>query len=222
MPNEFKKLGDLDISDNTNIVDLAGEVEGTPVYSHAYNDVPYYSVRLKVARKHSDRYNNIHIFVPKNDLIVDSVILDSGVRVEVKGKLVQSELCGMNDISVVADKITLIDETTEDKNQVYLGGCIHRLFDLKPIANSKKVVKQMIIKNSYSEGSKSSFTAKVSCWNNIGNLVNEKYAEGDRIFIRGQLESRLAKLKDADDSDQKSNVLLHEITAAVILDFTDN
>lgn len=223
MSNLIKQFGDLDINEATNVAQLVGTLSATPVYSHTYDDVLYYSARLKVNRSNGTKHDNIHVFIPKSSLVIDSKILDAGVRIQVKGKLVQSELREMSDVSVVADEVTLAAEDAKDENQIYIGGTIHRLFELRAIKDSKRVVKQMILKHTVStEKGARNLTVKVSCWNNTGRLVDDKYAEGDKILIRGQLESKVVKSKQADSNNRRSTVMLHEATAAVIIDLAND
>lgn len=222
MPNANKFI-DVDINENVNLARLVGTLTATPVYSHAYDDVLYYSARIKVNRNAGSKHDSIHVFIPKTSLVIDSKILDTGVRIRVVGRMVQSELREMSDVSVVADEVYLVDEDTKDENQIYIGGVIHRLFELRSIKDSKRVVKQMILKHTTpTEKGPRNLTIKVSCWNNTGRLVDEKYKEGDKILIRGQLGSKIAKSKQADgSSNRKSTVMLHEATAAVIIDLVN-
>ncbi len=224
MSNPIKQFADVDISENVNLAHLVGTLTATPVYSHSYDDVLYYSARLKVNRNNGSKHDNIHVFLPKTSLVIDSKILDTGTRIKVSGRLVQSELREMSDVSVVADEVTLVGDDTKDENQIYIGGVIHRLFELRSIKDSKRVVKQMILKHTTpTEKGPRNLTIKVSCWNNTGRLVDEKYKEGDKILIRGQLGSKIAKSKQVDSStNRKPTVLLHEATAAVIIDLVND
>lgn len=222
--SNFNNSIDVDINENTNLARLVGTLTATPVYSHTYDDILYYSARLRVNRSSGNKHDSLHIFIPKPSLVIDSKILDTGVRIKVVGRLVQSELREMSDVSVVADEVSLVDDTTKDENQIYIAGVIHRLFNLRSIQDSKRVVKQMILKHtSNTNKGPRSMTVKVSCWNTTGKLVDEKYKEGDKILIRGQLASKIAKAKQTDPNDsRRSNVMLHEATAAVIIDLVND
>lgn len=219
-----KQFNDSEINESTNLAHLVGTLSATPVYSHTYDDVLYYSARLKVNRNSGNKHDTLHVFIPKSSMVVNSVLLDTGVRIEVTGKLVQSELRDMSDVSVVAEEVTLAGEGTKDENQIFIGGVIHRLFELREIEDSKRVVKQMILKHtSPSDKGPRSLTVKVSCWNNTGRLLDQNYQEGKKIFIRGQLESKIVKSKQTEGSKKSpSTVMLHEATAAIIVDLVDD
>lgn len=210
----FKKS---DITDTINIVFLTGSLEGTPTYSHKYDEVSYYSARVKINRTSGNKFDVIHVFIPE-DAIAQDVLLDAGVRVEIQGYVVQSELHGMNDVSVVAQSIKLATEGSKDENVLCIGGVVHRSFELRNIKDTEKVVKSIILKHTRSIEEKSyGLTIKVSCWNNTAKLVDNKYKEGDKIVVRGQLESKLVKPSKLPE-EKKVAIVLHEATAAAVLD----
>lgn len=225
MHNSKNTINQSDIKESTNKVILAGALDTAPSYSHEYDNVKYYTIRLKVYRNNGNKYDVLHVFIPESTLILDEVFLDVGVRVRVQGKAVQSELRGMSDVSVVAEEVQLIDSNTKDENILYIGGVIHRIFDIRPVgedqeldlSSNQKVVKPMILKHTYAQkdGKPRSLTIKVSSWNNTAKLVDTKYDVGDKVFVRGQLESKAVKLEKS--KDKKATVVLHEASAASVL-----
>ena len=225
MYNLKNAINQSDIKESTNKVILAGALNTAPSYSHEYDNVKYYTIRLKVYRNNGNKYDVLHVFIPESALILDEVFLDVGVRVRIQGKAVQSELRGMSDVSVVAEEVQLIDSTTKDENILYIGGVIHRIFDIRPVgegqepelSSNQKVVKPMILKHTYAQedGKPRSLTIKVSSWNNTAKLVDNKYEVGDKVFVRGQLESKAVKLEKS--KDKKATVVLHEASAAAVL-----
>lgn len=225
MHNSKNTINQSDIKESTNKVILAGALDTAPSYSHEYDNVKYYTIRLKVYRNNGNKYDVLHVFIPESTLILDEVFLDVGVRVRVQGKAVQSELRGMSDVSVVAEEVQLIDSNTKDENILYIGGVIHRIFDIRPVgedqeldlSSNQKVVKPMILKHTYAQedGKPRSLTIKVSSWNNTAKLVDTKYDVGDKVFVRGQLESKAVKLEKS--QDKKATVVLHEASAASVL-----
>jgi single-stranded DNA-binding protein len=225
MHNSKNTINQSDIKESTNKVILAGALDTAPSYSHDYDNVKYYTIRLKVYRNNGNKYDVLHVFIPESTLILDEVFLDVGVRVRVQGKAVQSELRGMSDVSVVAEEVQLIDSNTKDENILYIGGVIHRIFDIRPVgedqeldlSSNQKVVKPMILKHTYAQedGKPRSLTIKVSSWNNTAKLVDTKYDVGDKVFVRGQLESKAVKLEKS--KDKKATVVLHEASAASVL-----
>lgn len=225
MHNSRNTINQSDIKESTNKVILAGALDTAPSYSHEYDNVKYYTIRLKVYRNNGNKYDVLHVFIPENTLILDEVFLDVGTRVRIQGKAVQSELRGMSDVSVVAEEVQLIDSNTKDENILYIGGVIHRIFDIRPIgegqeldlSSNQKVVKPMILKHTYTQedGKPRSLTIKVSSWNNTAKLVDSKYDVGDKVFVRGQLESKAVKLEKS--KDKKATVVLHEASAASVL-----
>lgn len=225
MHNSKNTINQSDIKESTNKVILAGALDTAPSYSHEYDNVKYYTIRLKVYRNNGNKYDVLHVFIPESTLILNEVFLDVGVRVRIQGKAVQSELRGMSDVSVVAEEVQLIDSNTKDENILYIGGVIHRIFDIRPIgegqeldlSSNQKVVKPMILKHTYTQedGKPRSLTIKVSSWNNTAKLVDSKYDVGDKVFVRGQLESKAVKLEKS--KDKKATVVLHEASAASVL-----
>lgn len=225
MHNSRNTINQSDIKESTNKVILAGALDTAPSYSHEYDNVKYYTIRLKVYRNNGNKYDVLHVFIPESTLILNEVFLDVGVRVRIQGKAVQSELRGMSDVSVVAEEVQLIDSNTKDENILYIGGVIHRIFDIRPVgedqeldlSSNQKVVKPMILKHTYAQedGKPRSLTIKVSSWNNTAKLVDTKYDAGDKVFVRGQLESKAVKLEKS--KDKKATVVLHEASAASVL-----
>ena len=225
MHNSRNTINQSDIKESTNKVILAGALDTAPSYSHEYDNVKYYTIRLKVYRNNGNKYDVLHVFIPESTLILNEVFLDVGVRVRIQGKAVQSELRGMSDVSVVAEEVQLIDSNIKDENILYIGGVIHRIFDIRPIgegqeldlSSNQKVVKPMILKHTYTQedGKPRSLTIKVSSWNNTAKLVDSKYDVGDKVFVRGQLESKAVKLEKS--KDKKATVVLHEASAASVL-----
>lgn len=225
MHNSRNTINQSDIKESTNKVILAGALDTAPSYSHEYDNVKYYTIRLKVYRNNGNKYDVLHVFIPESTLILNEVFLDVGVRVRIQGKAVQSELRGMSDVSVVAEEVQLTDSNTKDENILYIGGVIHRIFDIRPIgegqeldlSSNQKVVKPMILKHTYTQedGKPRSLTIKVSSWNNTAKLVDSKYDVGDKVFVRGQLESKAVKLEKS--KDKKATVVLHEASAASVL-----
>ena len=132
MHNSRNTINQSDIKESTNKVILAGALDTAPSYSHEYDNVKYYTIRLKVYRNNGNKYDVLHVFIPESTLILNEVFLDVGVRVRIQGKAVQSELRGMSDVSVVAEEVQLIDSNTKDENILYIGGVIHRIFDIRP------------------------------------------------------------------------------------------
>lgn len=225
MHNARNTINQSDIKETTNRVILAGALDTAPCYSHEYDNVKYYTIRLKVYRKNGSKYDVLHIFIPESSLIINDILLDVGVRVRVQGKAVQSELRGMSDVSVVADTVELIDANAKDENILYIGGVIHRIFEIRPVGegqeldlnSNQKVVKPMILKHTYDQGDgkSRSLTIKVSSWNSTAKLVDSKFSANDKVFVRGQLESKVVKIDKA--KDKKASVVLHEASAATIL-----
>lgn len=225
MHNAKNTINQSEIKETTNKVILAGALDTAPSYSHEYDNVKYYTIRLKVYRKNGSKYDVLHIFIPEKYLILDEVLLDVGVRIRVQGKAVHSELRGMSDVSVVAEDVELIDANTKDENFLYIGGVIHRIFDIRPVgedqeldlSSNQKVVKPLILKHTYDQedGKARSLTIKVSCWNNTAKLVDSKFGVDDKVFVRGQLESKVVKVDKS--KDKKSTVVLHEASAATVL-----
>lgn len=218
---ELSKSSNLATNLFNNSVELVGEVVGAPVYSHKFDDTEYYSVRLSVKRSpKSHKYDNIHVFISSDNLIINSVVIDLGVRLAVTGYLVQSTLHGMNDLSVVSTQVSVSSETSKDINIVYLKGNIYKLFDLKNINNSTKVVRSFIMHHSDNICNKErNLSALVNCWNNTAKLLDSQFVPNDDVVVRGQLESR-----DMISRDDDTSVVLHQISALTLykVGTTDN
>lgn len=219
---ELSKSSNLATNLFNNSVELVGEVVGAPVYSHKFDDIEYYSVRLSVKRSpKSHKYDNIHLFISSDNLIINSVVIDLGVRLAVTGYLVQSKLHGINDLSVVSTKVSVSDETSKDINIVYLKGNIYKLFDLKNINNSTKVVRSFIMHHSDNlcNNKERNLSALVNCWNNTAKLLDSQFVTNDDVVVRGQLEGR-----DIISRDDNTSVVLHQISALTLykVDTTDN
>lgn len=194
-----------------NSVSLIGEVIGAPVYSHKFDNTDYYSIRLNVKRSpKSSKYDNIHVFINNDQLVINGKLVDAGTRLAVSGYLVQSVLHNMSDLSVVATEVETSDNP--DENAVYLVGTLNKLFDLKELANTTKVVRSLILHHSDTICNKPrNLSALVNCWNNTAKLLGDKFNVSDDLVVRGQLESR--NLTSKEDG---TPVVLHQISALTL------
>lgn len=201
----------LAIDEFGNSVSLVGEVIGAPVYSHKFDNTDYYSIRLSVKRSpKSSKYDNIHVFINSDQLVLDGQLVDAGTRVAVTGYLVQSLLHHMSDLSVVANKVEL--SSASDENAVYIKGTLNKLFDLKELSNTTKVVRSFILHHSDTICNKNrNLSALVNCWNNTARLLDDKFKVSDELVVRGQLESRNMISKE-----DNTPVVLHQISALTL------
>lgn len=209
-----------DLSEYSNYASIIGEVEGVPTYSHTYDDVKYYSMRVLVKRRKRNRVDIIHVFSPEK-LAVKDVILDGGVRIMIEGYLVQSELRGIFDVSIVATNIELVNDDVEDDNVVCIGGSIDKLFDLKQIKDTPRVVKHLVLRHIQPNDQNSTqriLSVKVSNWNNTAKLIESSYHKGDKIVVRGLIESREVRPKqEPGDTRVNDPILIHQINSSLIM-----
>ena len=206
------------LNDEVNSVELVGVVSSAPTFSHEFDDIKYYSIRLDVKRSStSKKVDNLHVFITEDKLVIDKTLIDIGVRLQIDGYLVQSTLQGRSDLSVVSSNVELTDDD-DDLNIVYLKGKISRVYDTKQIANTSKIVKSFVVHHSaYICNKKRSLSALVNCWNTTARVFESTFAVDDTIVIRGQLERRLA---NSANGDQKA--LLHQISAVILYNLEDN
>lgn len=215
-----------DLNKSTNYVMIIGTIESTPVYSHQYDGVKYYSTRINsVRKKKTTRTDTVHVFIPEK-YIAGDVVLDAGIRVIINGYLVQSKLRGISDISVVTTDLDFVQsEDTEDDNIVYLGGILDKVFEITHIKNSTKVVKHLILKNEEivinedGKEKKKKLSAKVSSWNNTAKMIDSSFKEKDDIIIRGLIESRLIP---SNNESEKDPILIHQIIANMAFHPSEN
>ena len=48
-------------------------------------------------------------------------------------------------------------------------------------------------------------------------MVDSKYDVNDKVFIRGQLESKAVRIDKSKSKDKKATVVLHEASAATVM-----
>ena len=197
-----------------NSIELVGTVISTPVYSHDYDGQSYYSILLRVVRSYNtEKYDDLHVFVKKENLLVNGKIMDADTRLKIRGTLVQSKLHEMYDISIVANEIFEVTKNTPDKNKLILSGELIKLFDDYKIEGTKFVVKSMILQQYVNKAKKHYITVKFSAWNTTVHYINKEFEMNDHVMILGQLISKESKSKFDKSVD---TVVLHEGIVSVI------
>lgn len=211
-------INNKEINLHTNVVKVVGTVTDAPVFSHTYDGVNFYTVRVKVSR--SERHTDmIHLFVTEDNLVFGDKTLDTGIRAEFRGYIVQSKLCKLSDLSV---RVLEIRETKDnDSSMIYLSGELIKLSESKKLETTGKVVKSVILRHVTDIDDKEwRLTAKAIFWNTSTKLVEERYDVGDEVCIRGSLISKQYVTQDSLGND--TTVTLHEINSALILPIHKN
>lgn len=206
----------------TNKIDLVGTVIGSPVYSHEYDGETFYSLLLRVVRPYNKKkFDDIHVFINKDDLFQGDEIIDQNTRLQISGHIVQSKLHDKFDISVVALSAKIVDDSVKDKNRLKISGTLYKLFDKYNIEGTNYVVKSLILSQMTDPAKKYKLTIKLSAWNTTVQYIERSFKENDRVFVSGQLVSKVVKSND-EHTDDAHKIILHEGTISVIEHISDD
>lgn len=202
---------DIKLTPNINNVKVVGKVIKGVTSSHIFSGQLFYFFLLEVKYANNKRSDVIHIFIPEDKILSENKIIDIGDMMEVTGPLVHSKMGEKFDVSILAEEVTLMPADADYENILYVGGRIHKMYDITNIEGTNKIVKSFIIKHESEDGR--FFTLRVVTWNNLAKLVDKQYKEGDIIVVKGRFESR-----ESNNGEQK--IYLHEALANIIIDAT--
>lgn len=182
-----------------NIINIAGVIDSDFVYSHEVYGENFYEVNLK-ARRLSDTVDSIPILVSERLTDVEKTLI--GKEVKVRGQIRtynkhENNGCGLK-ISVFAIEFEVLEENNDyvNTNDVMLDGYICKPPVYRETPLNRKITDVLLAVNrSYG---KSDYLPCI-CWGRNAKYVGT-FQVGERIRIRGRLQSRTYKKKLDDNS----------------------
>lgn len=196
-----------------NSAKIVGTLTNNISVSHTYSEEVYFFLAIEV-RHDETSLDVIHVFAPES--LVLGMDLIKGDTLSIEGELVHSKAKGRYDVSVVAStlkKVPIYD--TKYDNTVVVSGVINQSYPLKYLDKYGKSVKVLILKNTRNDGSGRYFTLRVVAWNKLAESLESNYNVGDKVLVRGKLESKEIFTGD-------TSVNLHEVVATSISKVTNH
>lgn len=192
-----------------NEVKLVGEIINDAEYSHNYDDVQFYSSTILVKKIISNNTREFKIRVYFNSDQVFKYDIKSGMFVNLDGKIINSKIKGISDISVLVNDCTIIDKSdvTDDINSdnVIFEGDVTRIFTTKE--NYHGFVNFVISEPSVEN--KKVASARVVVWNRLSKFVFDNIKVGDHVIVKGYISNSKTKIKGIDDND---DIVVSEVT----------
>lgn len=191
-----------------NEIDLYGEISRELEYSHEYNGVPFYSVDLKLnnAKNNKNGLPVVRCYFRGDQLTSDDI--HTGTLIHLTGKLVNSKVKGIIDISVLIDKYNVIEEiTNEMENICVLSGVVTKIFTNK---ENYRGFTNFVIAELDDEGKKL-FSSRVIFWNRLGEYIYKNLHVNDFVLINGLLNNSTTKSKPESEDEESEEVLVSEV-----------
>ena len=200
-----------------NEVELYGEVIKEPEFSHQYNDVPFYSTNIKIDNpKNKNGSTIVRCYFSGDQLAFNS--LSVGGYLYISGKLVNSKLKGLLDISVLVEEYGFIEEITPDmENRIVLSGRVTKIFTSSE--NYKGFINFVIAE--FDENNKRRFSSRVVIWGRLGNFVYKNLQLNDKVVVKGVLNNSVTKSRVEDPEEQPEEVMVSEIFGTYFSKITD-
>lgn len=201
-----------------NDVTLYGEIIRELEYSHEYDGVPFYSVDLKlISAKNSKKgYPVVRCYFSGDQLTSSNI--NTGVLLKITGKLINSKIKGLIDISVLINTYELLKEITDDMdNQVVLSGEVTKIFTSPD--NYKGFINFVVAE--LDEEGKRKFSSRVVIWNRLGDYVFKNTSIGDHVMIKGTINNSMAKSKP-EDGNEVEEVMVSEVLGTYFTKLTED
>lgn len=200
-----------------NDVTLYGEITRELQYSHVYDDVPFYGADLRLDNTKNRRGSSVVRCYFRGDQL-SSNNLSIGSTIKISGKLINSKIKGLIDISILVDSYELIDKVSEDlENQVILTGQVTKIFTKAD--NYKGFINFVVAE--LDENGKRKFSSRVVIWNRLGDYVFKNLSIGDKVMVKGTINNSVTKSKPSSADEEVEDVTVSEILGTYFTSLTD-
>ncbi|WP_373598955.1 single-stranded DNA-binding protein [Paraclostridium bifermentans] len=207
----------IKVKEDTNIVNLRGELEEELTFSHEIFGEKFYSTKIKIHRL-SDTYDTLPITI--SERLLQEVNIKENNLVDVAGQLrsYNKNIDNRNKLvlTVFAREINVVNEETKDPNSIFLDGyiCKDPIYRKTPLG--REITDLLVaINRPYN---KSDYIPSI-VWGR-----NAKFAKslkvGDRIQMWGRVQSREYE-KKLDNGDVQKRVA-YEVSISKIKRLDEN
>jgi len=189
-----------------NEVYIPGKVLSAPEFSHEYDGVSYYSVNIQSnCLKGTVNHETVIRTYFSSDLLASNDVRE-GSLIAVHGKLINSRLRGIIDISVVVDSYEFLEEFTEDDtSRVVLQGVVTKIFTNDD--NYNGFVNFVLAE--LDEDGKRLFSTRVVYWSRLADNVYNNLNENDVVAVTGSISN--VKIRNKFEPDNPNLVTVSEV-----------
>lgn len=207
----------IKVKEDTNIVNLRGELEDELTFSHEIFGEKFYSTKIKIHRL-SDTYDTLPITI--SERLLQEVNLQENNLVDVVGQLrsYNKNIDNRNKLvlTVFAREINVVSEESKDPNSIFLDGyiCKDPIYRKTPLG--REITDLLVaINRPYN---KSDYIPSIVWGRNAKFAKNLKV--GDRIQMWGRVQSREYE-KKLDDGEAQKRVA-YEVSISKIKRLDEN
>lgn len=207
----------IKVKEDTNIVNLRGELEEELIFSHEIFGEKFYSTKIKIHRL-SDTYDILPITI--SERLLQEVNLQENNLVDVVGQLrsYNKNIDNRNKLvlTVFVREINVVNEDSKDPNSIFLDGyiCKNPIYRKTPLG--REITDLLVaINRPYN---KSDYIPSIVWGRNAKFAKNLKV--GDRIQMWGRVQSREYE-KKLDDGEAQKRVA-YEVSISKIKRLDDN
>lgn len=207
----------INLKEDTNIVNLRGELEEELTFSHEIFGEKFYSTKIKIHRL-SDTYDVLPITI--SERLLQEINLNENNLIDVVGQLrsYNKNIDSKNKLvlTVFAREIKAVEEDTKDPNSIFLDGyiCKNPIYRKTPLG--REITDLLVaINRPYN---KSDYIPSIVWGRNAKFAKNLKV--GDRIQMWGRVQSRDYE-KKLDNGDVEKRVA-YEVSISKIKRLDEN
>ncbi len=205
------------VKEDTNIVNLRGELEEKLIFSHEIFGEKFYSTKIKIHRL-SDAYDILPITI--SERLLQEVNLQENNLVDVVGQLrsYNKNIDNRNKLvlTVFVREINVVDEDSKDPNSIFLDGYICKSPIYRKTPLGREITDLLVaINRSYN---KSDYIPSIVWGRNAKFAKNLKV--GDRIQMWGRVQSREYEKKLENGESQKK--VAYEVSISKIKRLDDS
>lgn len=207
----------INLKEDTNIVNLRGELEEELTFSHEIFGEKFYSTKIKIHRL-SDTYDILPITI--SERLLQEINLNENNLIDVVGQLrsYNKNIDSKNKLvlTVFAREIKAVEEDTKDPNSIFLDGyvCKNPIYRKTPLG--REITDLLVaINRPYN---KSDYIPSIVWGRNAKFAKNLKV--GDRIQMWGRVQSRDYE-KKLDNGDVEKRVA-YEVSISKIKRLDEN
>lgn len=192
-----------------NEVRLCGRVIRDLEYSHEFNGVPFYSTDIEIIQVKNNKkaVANIRCYFSGDQVLNGIYEITADKFINVDGKLINSKIKGLTDISLLVNCYEIINNLDEEgiDTHVLINGEVTKIFTNKD--NYKGFVNFVIAQ--YDENNKRIFSTRVVIWNRLADYVFNNLKVGDMVQIKGGINN--SKTKSKVEGEEPESILVSEI-----------
>lgn len=199
----------------SNLAKLSGYLEGNFTYSHHNHGGSFYKATV-VSKRKSGTKDKIQVIA--SELLVPQSLIDAGkgARVWVEGRFSSRNVTGDDGkrhlnlfLFAKIDVMKLDDEDEEETNEVILQGliCKEPTFRMTPF---RREITDIILAVNRPYG-RADYLPCIA-WGSLARKISQEMSVGDKLQVRGRMQSRTYIKKDPSDFDKVEEKTAYEIS----------